>query len=472
MARSKIPPTNVERMLQTTKEAGSTSTSKARSAELSLDRIERAVMIPRSRIKGMENQPRREIPEDAALHELARSIAAEGLLQPLIARADPADPGSYIVIAGHRRVAAADLLARDAVDLLSRYAKLAWGSPPEVDAPQKRAELMDTCLADDEDEIPRTKRNEVRAERQRRAREIVGELPALLRDVDADTAYALALVENLQRENLSAREVMQAVVELQDRFGWSLGQIARHTHRNRGGLSVLTRVARYPDLAALVAEGHAAPSTAGLLVSLSPDDRAPFVARIRSGELSTVDHVESAVRARRAARQPVSDTDAQASVRTDAHEDLLPVSETARRQHPAASGEGNVPGAERDSNVPQGEVEVFKFKHRPIQDEHDGAPDSAPTEGSPGIAVKGGDGAAARPGDPDDGDERITLVTKHVRRLGGSPGRRSNQDLTLERLCGDLIVFLANRPVLDAVSRARLAETRDVIQAYLGHKRQ
>ncbi len=444
MARSKIPPTNVERMLQTTKEAGSTSTSKARSAELSLDRIERAVMIPRSRIKGMENQPRREIPEDAALHELARSIAAEGLLQPLIARADPADPGSYIIIAGHRRVAAADLLARDAVDL----------------------------LADDEDEIPRTKRNEVRAERQRRAREIVGELPALLRDVDADTAYALALVENLQRENLSAREVMQAVVELQDRFGWSLGQIARHTHRNRGGLSVLTRVARYPDLAALVAEGHAAPSTAGLLVSLSPDDRAPFVARIRSGELSTVDHVESAVRARRAARQPVSDTDAQASVRTDAHEDLLPVGETARHQHPAASGEGNVPGAERDSNVPQGEVEVFKFKHQPSQDERDGAPDSAPTEDSAAIAVKGRDDAAARPDDPDSGDERITLVTEHVRRLGGSPGRRSTQDLTLERLCGEFIVFLADRPVLDAASRARLGEMRDVIQAYLGHKRQ
>lgn len=99
--------------------AHSTLEAEARTAELALNPIARAVMIPRDLIRGMPDQPRQAIPEDDALHDLARSIAANGLLQPLVARLDIAEPGTYILIAGHRRVAAADLLARGAVDLLA-----------------------------------------------------------------------------------------------------------------------------------------------------------------------------------------------------------------------------------------------------------------------------------------------------------------------------------------------------------------
>jgi len=438
MPRSKIPPTNVERMVRTANESGATLASRARSAELSLDRIERAVMIPRSRLKGMENQPRREIPEDGALHELARSIAAEGLLQPLVARADPDDPGSYILIAGHRRVAATDLLTRDAVDL----------------------------LADDEDEIPLAERNAVRAERQRRAREIARDLPVLLRDVDTDTAYALALVENLQRENLSAREVMQAVVELQDRFGWSLGQIARNTHRNRGGLSVLARVARYPDLAALVEEGRAAPSTAGLLVSLSAEERAPFVARIHSGEITTIDQVESALRAYRAARRrPVRDSEAESGEMGDGAEldanEADDRDEVFKLKHRAVPREGDIDPADRPPGRLDGDAQPFKFKHPVAREKEDAA----------GVD-RGVDADAAAPDVAPAGvPERTTTVGEHVRRLGASSGGRSDRDLTVERLCADLISFLATRPMLDRGSQGKLAETSDAIQDYLNARR-
>ncbi len=89
-----------------------------------------------------------------SLRELAASIGVSGVLEPLVVRRDPETPDGYLLIAGHRRLAAAQLVASG-------------------------------------DDIA--------------ARGHVMTLPCLVRDLDDDAAYALSLVENLQRKDLSAR---------------------------------------------------------------------------------------------------------------------------------------------------------------------------------------------------------------------------------------------------------------------------
>src|SRR5262245_61363047 len=88
--------------------------------------------------------PRRTLSQIA---ELAESIRTHGLLQPLVVRTDPAAPGRYTLIAGHRRLAALKLLAEE---------DHAWSR-----------------------------------------------VPATVRSEGGDEAYVLTLVENLQRDDLS-----------------------------------------------------------------------------------------------------------------------------------------------------------------------------------------------------------------------------------------------------------------------------
>ena len=142
------------------------------------------LQIDVERIERNPDQPRAAF-DEAQLGELAASIAVHGILQPVVVRA-VAD-GSYELIAGERRLRAA------------RLAGLAT-------------------------------------------------VPAVVRDGDdGETRLELALIENIQREDLNAIETATAYRELIDRFGLTHEAVARQVGKSRVAVSNALRLL---DLAA------------------------------------------------------------------------------------------------------------------------------------------------------------------------------------------------------------------------------
>ena len=123
-------------------------------------------------------QPRRVFNEEA-LTELANSITTQGLLQPIVVR--PRPQGGYELIAGERRWRAA-----------------------------QQAGLQ--------------------------------EIPALVRTVSDEQASALALIENVQREDLSAIEEAMGLARLRDEFGLTQQQIADAVGKSRVAIANLLRL--------------------------------------------------------------------------------------------------------------------------------------------------------------------------------------------------------------------------------------
>src|SRR5438552_216006 len=134
---------------------------------IALDRILPGRFQPRSRM------------DEASLDELAESIKAQGVMQPILVR--PADAGRYEIIAGERRWRAA-----------------------------QRAGLK--------------------------------EMPALVRGVPDQAALAMALIENIQREDLNPLEEAQGISRLIDEFGLSHESAASAVGRSRSAVSNLLRL--------------------------------------------------------------------------------------------------------------------------------------------------------------------------------------------------------------------------------------
>jgi len=125
----------------------------------------------------------REAIDDQALQELTDSIQASGLLQPVLVR--PAGDG-YQLIAGERRWRAVQ--------------RLGWKS-----------------------------------------------LPAVVREVDDRTLLTLALIENLQRDNLSPIEEARGYQRLADEFDQSLAEVARLVGRDRSTVANTVRLLNLPE---------------------------------------------------------------------------------------------------------------------------------------------------------------------------------------------------------------------------------
>ena len=123
-------------------------------------------------------QPRREI-EDSALHELAQSIKQHGLLQPLVVR--ELNPEQYEIIAGERR----------------------W----------RACQLAD-----------------------------MNNVPVIVRQVDDETAMAMALIENLQREDLNVIDQAFAMQRLVNEFDLTHQQIADLLSKSRTNVSNYLRL--------------------------------------------------------------------------------------------------------------------------------------------------------------------------------------------------------------------------------------
>lgn len=129
-------------------------------------------------------QPRRAMNEDA-LEELAASLKAQGVLQPLLVRGAPGKGGQYQIIAGERRWRAA-----------------------------QRAGLH--------------------------------EVPVLVRDLSDSEAMAAGLVENLQRQDLDPIEEAEGYQRLLDEFGLIQEELARAVAKSRPHISNMLRLLNLP----------------------------------------------------------------------------------------------------------------------------------------------------------------------------------------------------------------------------------
>lgn len=156
------------------------------------DTNERLVRLPLGQLSRGKYQPRREI-QPEALEELTDSIRAQGVMQPIVVR--PVGEDRYEIIAGERRWRAAQL-----------------------------AELED--------------------------------IPAVVRDVSDQTALALALIENIQRENLNPVEEALALKRLLDEFELTQQQVADAVGKSRAQVANLLRLlALDPEVQTLLERG-------------------------------------------------------------------------------------------------------------------------------------------------------------------------------------------------------------------------
>ncbi|WP_127805901.1 ParB/RepB/Spo0J family partition protein [Hydrogenophaga sp. NH-16] len=140
-------------------------------SRLALDQLVAGVYQPRTRM------------DEGALYELAESIKAQGIMQPILVRrlADGPNAGKYEIIAGERRF---------------RASKLAG----------------------------------------------LAEVPVLVRDVPNESAAAMALIENIQREDLNPLEEAQGLQRLVKEFGLTHEQAAQAVGRSRSAASNLLRL--------------------------------------------------------------------------------------------------------------------------------------------------------------------------------------------------------------------------------------
>lgn len=193
--------------------------------------------LPLERIVPNPFQPRREFREEE-LADLSRSIAENGLLQPLVVR--PAPDGKrarYELVAGERRLRA--------------VTGLGWS-----------------------------------------------DVPVVVRDVDDRTLLVLALVENLQREALSPLEEAEGYQALSKEFGLTQGEIADAVGKNRATVANMLRLLRLPpSIRTLVEENALSMGHARALLAVEDPGRLVELGRRAAREGWTVRQVEERARA-------------------------------------------------------------------------------------------------------------------------------------------------------------------------------
>ncbi|MFZ9983781.1 MAG: ParB/RepB/Spo0J family partition protein, partial [Burkholderiaceae bacterium] len=118
----------------------------------------------------------------------------------------------------------------------------------------------------------------IAGERRFRATKLAGltEIPAVVKAVDDQTALAMALIENLQRRDLSALEEAQGISRLIEEFGLTHEQAAQAVGRSRSATTNLLRLLQLPQaVQAYLREGQLEAGHARVLLTLpAPQQRA------------------------------------------------------------------------------------------------------------------------------------------------------------------------------------------------------
>jgi ParB family chromosome partitioning protein len=168
-----------------------------------------------------------------ALEELADSIRAQGVMQPIVVRLIGED--KYEIIAGERRWRATQLAGLD-------------------------------------------------------------KIPAVVRDVPDEAAIAMALIENIQREDLNPIEEAMALKRLQDEFELTHQEVAQAVGKSRTTVTTLLRlIALDDDVKKLLEHGDLEMGHARAILSLEPEQQRE-VARQIVGKGLTVRQAEALVR--------------------------------------------------------------------------------------------------------------------------------------------------------------------------------
>ncbi|MEX1033082.1 MAG: ParB/RepB/Spo0J family partition protein [Cellvibrionaceae bacterium] len=188
--------------------------------------------IPLDQIQRGKYQPRRDI-QPEALEELAESIRAQGVMQPIVIR--PVGDRRYEIIAGERRWRAAQLAGLDRI-------------------------------------------------------------PALIKDVPDEAAIAMALIENIQREDLNPIEEAFALKRLQDEFELTHQEVAAAVGKSRTTVTNLLRLISLGDeVRTLVEHGDLEMGHARALLTLEEEEQRDLARQVVAKELS-VRQTEALVR--------------------------------------------------------------------------------------------------------------------------------------------------------------------------------
>ena len=140
------------------------------------------IEIELRRIAANAEQPRK-IFRDETLKELAASIREKGIIQPVLVRREP--DGSFMLIAGERRMRAAHMAGLQT-------------------------------------------------------------MPAIIRKADEEEVQEIALIENIQREDLNPLETARAFKRLMDRFGLSQEELSKKVGKERATVTNYLRLLQLP----------------------------------------------------------------------------------------------------------------------------------------------------------------------------------------------------------------------------------
>jgi ParB family chromosome partitioning protein len=135
-------------------------------------------MLPLNQLQAGKYQPRKNM-VDASLQELSESIKEQGIMQPLLVRS--VAPGKYEIIAGERRFRAATMAG-------------------------------------------------------------LKEVPVLIKEANDQATAAMALIENMQREDLNALEEANGLARLIEEFGYTHDKAAQAVGKSRSAVSNLLRL--------------------------------------------------------------------------------------------------------------------------------------------------------------------------------------------------------------------------------------
>ncbi len=196
---------------------------------LASDKANAATMLRLSEIEPRSDQPRK-LFEREALEQLADSVAQFGVLQPIVVRENPLLQGTYEILAGERRW---------------RAAKMAG----------------------------------------------LNEIPAVILEGDDLKAAQVAVIENVQREDLNPIEEAIAYDTLIERFGLTQEQVAKQVGKSRSAVTNLLRLLDLPDeVLEMVKNGEVSAGHARALLSVkNPEQMVSLAHKIVEKDLSVRD---------------------------------------------------------------------------------------------------------------------------------------------------------------------------------------